>query len=68
MLIFSSPTGVKALTKNFPNFKQGNIKIGAFGPATAKEVIDQGLELNLEAPSKEYPSMTSALKAYLKAN
>jgi len=68
MLIFSSPTGVKALTKNFPNFKQGNIKIGAFGPATSKEVIDQGLELNLEAPSKEYPSMTSALKAYLKAN
>lgn len=66
MLIFSSPTGVKALQKNFPNFEQGNIKIGAFGPATAKEVTAQGLRLDLEAPSKEYPSMASALQAYLK--
>lgn len=66
MLIFSSPTGVKALGENFPDFKQNDIKIGAFGPATAKEVKTQGLRLDLEAPSKEYPSMTSALRAYLK--
>lgn len=66
MLIFSSPTGVKALGENFPDFKQNDIKIGAFGPATAKEVKAQGLRLDLEAPSKEYPSMTSALRAYLK--
>ncbi len=66
MLIFSSPTGVKALGENFPDFKQNDIKIGAFGPATAKEVKVQGLRLDLEAPSKEYPSMTSALRAYLK--
>lgn len=68
MLIFSSPTGVKALKKNFPDFKQGDIKIGAFGPATAKEVEAQGFKLTLTAPSKEYPSMTSALNAYLKEN
>ena len=66
MLIFSSPTGVKALGENFPDFKQNDIKIGTFGPATAKEVKAQGLRLDLEAPSKEYPSMTSALRAYLK--
>lgn len=66
MLIFSSPTGVKALGENFPDFKQNDIKIGTFGPATAKEVKTQGLRLDLEAPSKEYPSMTSALRAYLK--
>ena len=68
MLIFSSPTGVKALKKNFPDFEQGDIKIGAFGPATAKEVEAQGFKLTLTAPSKEYPSMTSALNAYLKEN
>ena len=68
MLIFSSPTGVQALKTNFPGFDQGDIKIGAFGPATAKEVTAQGLRLDLEAPSKEYPSMTSALKAFLKKN
>lgn len=52
MLIFSSPTGVKALKKNFPDFEQGDIKIGAFGPATAKEVEAQGLKLTLTAPSR----------------
>ena len=66
MLVFFSPTGVKALKKNFPDFKQGNIKIAAFGPATAKAVESEGLHLDLQAPSQQYPSMTSALKAYLK--
>ena len=65
MLVFFSPTGVKALKKNFPEFKQGDIKIAAFGPATAKMIPDEGLTLHLEAPSKEYPSMSSALEAFL---
>ena len=65
MLVFFSPTGVKALKKNFPEFKQDDIKIAAFGPATAKMITDEGLTLHLEAPSKEYPSMSSALEAFL---
>ena len=68
MLVFFSPTGVKALKKNFPDFKQGDIKIAAFGPATAKEVEAEGMHIDLVAPSKEHPSMTSALKAYLAEN
>lgn len=65
MMIFFSPTGVQALRKNFPDFKQGNIAIGAFGSATAKAVKDEGLRLDLEAPTKEYPSMTGALNHFL---
>lgn len=68
MLVFFSPTGVKALKKNFPDFTQGDVKIAAFGPATAKTVEEEGWRLDLQAPTKECPSMTSALKAYLKAN
>ena len=68
MLVFFSRTGVKALFQNFPDFKQGDIKIAAFGPATAKEVVAQGLRLDLEAPSQKFPSMTMALKDYLKKN
>lgn len=68
MLVFFSPTGVKALKKNFPDFKQGDIRIGAFGPATAQTVKDEGLRLDLEAPTKDCPSMTGALRAYLKSN
>ena len=68
MLVFFSPTGVRALLKNFPDFKQGDAKIAAFGPATAREIEAQGLRLDLQAPSKEFPSMAMALKNYLKEN
>lgn len=68
MLVFFSPTGVRALLKNFPDFKQGDIKIAAFGPATAREIAAQGLRLDLEAPSKEFPSMAMALRNYLENN
>ena len=65
MLLFFSPTGVKALHKNFPDFVQGDIKIGAFGPATAKTVEEEGLRLDLNAPNDKHTSMTGALKDYL---
>ena len=65
MLIFFSPTGIQSLIKNFPEFNQGDIRIATFGPSTAKAVEDAGLRLDLQAPSEKYPSMTSALKAYL---
>ena len=65
MLIFFSPSGIESLTKNFPNFNQGEIAIGTFGPSTAKAVADAGLRLDLEAPTEKYPSMTSALQHFL---
>ena len=65
MLIFVSPTGVKSFVKDFPNFEQGDVRIGTFGPATSKAITDEGLRLDFQAPSKEYPSMSGALKAYL---
>ena len=68
MMVFFSPTGIKSLLKNFPDFNQGDIKIATFGPATAKSVTDEGLRLDLEAPTKEHASMTGALKGYLEKN
>ena len=65
MLIFFSPSGIESLTKNFPDFKQGDIAIATFGPATAKAARDAGLRLDIEAPSEKYPSMTGALQHYL---
>ena len=68
MLVFFSPAGINALTKNFPDFKQDDLRIATFGPSTAKAVVDAGLRLDLEAPSKEFPSMTGALRHYLENN
>jgi uroporphyrinogen-III synthase len=68
MLVFFSPSGIESLTKNFPDFDQGKIAIGTFGPATAKAVLDAGLRLDLEAPTEKYPSMTGALQHYLLMN
>ena len=65
MLVFFSPAGIESLTKNFPDFNQGDIAIATFGPATAKAVNDAGLRLDLEAPTEKYPSMTGALQHYL---
>ena len=69
MLIFFSPSGVKALMKNFPEFRQGDIVIGTLGPSTAKAVRDAGLRLDIEAPTPQYPSISSAIDDHLrKAN
>ena len=65
MLLFFSPSGIEALSKNFPDFKQGDIAIATFGPTTAKAAEEAGLRLDLKAPSEKYPSMTGALQHYL---
>lgn len=66
MILFFSPSGIASLLKNFPNFDQKEIKIGCFGPTTAKAVRDAGLRLDIEAPNPNVPSMTAALDLYLK--
>ncbi len=65
MLVFFSPSGIEALCKNFPDFKQGDIAIATFGPSTAKAAKEAGLRLDVEAPNEKCPSMTSALQSYL---
>ncbi len=67
MLVFFSPNGIASLKKNFPDFNQGNIAIGTFGPTTAKAASEAGLRIDVEAPSPTAPSMTTALENFLKA-
>lgn len=66
MLLFFSPMGINSLLKNFPDFAQGDIKIGTYGASTAQAVRDAGLRLDLEAPLPGVPSMTMALDNFLK--
>ena len=65
MLVLFSPSGVQSLLHTFPDFVQGDMAIACFGPTTAKAIRDAGLRLDLEAPTPKYPSITSALSAYI---
>ncbi|SHI98426.1 uroporphyrinogen-III synthase [Flavobacterium haoranii] len=65
VLAFFSPTGIKSLFKNFPDFKQNNTRIAVFGVTTQKEALDSGLRVDIMAPTPETPSMTGALEKYI---
>jgi uroporphyrinogen-III synthase len=67
MLVFFSPFGLKSLFENFPDFKQNNTRIAAFGSTTAQAVRDSGLILDIEAPMPNAPSMTMAIESYIKS-
>jgi len=66
VLVFFSPLGIESLYENFPDFKQNDTRIAVFGSQTTKAVEDRGLMANIKAPAPEVPSMTTALKNYLK--
>ncbi len=66
LLVFYSPNEIKSLFDNFPTFIQGEIKVAAFGPATAKAVKESGLRLDIQAPTPTCPSMTQALEEFIK--
>lgn len=65
MAVFFSPSGINAYTNKFPAEVLEKVAVATFGPTTAKTARDAGLRLDLEAPSKEFPSMTAAMKDFL---
>ena len=66
MLVFFSPGGIESLFKNFPDFKQNDTLIAAFGPTTANAVIKNNLRLDVHAPQPNAPSMTAAIENFVK--
>lgn len=68
MYVFFTPMGVTALKANYPNFEQGDIKLGAFGVGTARAIEEQGLRLDLAAPTEAFRSMAQALEHYLESS
>lgn len=66
ILVFYSPSGIKSLYDNFPDFEQKDTKIACFGPHTAKAIKKAGLKLDIEAPSVNAPSMTMALEKFIR--
>ncbi|MBR6489014.1 MAG: uroporphyrinogen-III synthase [Muribaculaceae bacterium] len=65
MIILFTPSGVKSLMQSFPNFKQGNIAIGAMGGKTIEELKANNLRLDLTTSPKA-PSIAAAMDLYIK--
>lgn len=66
IIVFFSPSSVQSLFENFPDFKQNDTRLAAFGPTTHQAILDRGLLLDIAAPTPEAPSMTMAVEQYIK--
>ncbi len=60
-----TPSGLKSLIDNFPEYKQNRTILGAFGENTSKAVTDAGLNIGIKAPIPQAPSMVTALEKFL---
>lgn len=60
-----TPSGLKSLYENKPDFVQNGTSICAFGSNTCKAVEDAGLTLQVKVPSPQTPSMISGLDQLL---
>ena len=65
ILVFFTPAGIRSLKENFPDWKQKNVKIAAFGVKTHEEIKKLGYNLDIAAPTEENPSMIMALEKYI---
>jgi len=65
ILVFFSPSGIESLLSNFPDFKQNDTRIAAFGQSTVQAAEDAGLRIDISAPSPKVPSMSKALDIYI---
>ncbi len=65
MIVVFSPVGVKSLCQNFPDIKSKNKIIAAFGQSTQAALIENGLNINIVAPTKSAPSMAMAIEDYM---
>ena len=68
VLVFFTPAGIRSLKENFPDWEQGDVKIAAWGDSTQDEIKKLGYRLDIEAPTDECKSMSSALEKFITAN
>lgn len=68
LIVFFSPSGIKSLKKNFPDFVQNNKYIGTFGNSTADAAREAGFTVHVEAPTEKAQSMAAAIEQFLAVN
>ncbi len=60
-----SPIGVRSLVKSFPDIKDRNIIIAAFGTSTHAALKEHGIKLTIGAPTQSAPSMAMAIENFI---
>ena len=60
-----SPIGVRSLVKSFPDIKDRDIIIAAFGTSTHAALKEQGIKLTIGAPTQSSPSMAMAIENFI---
>ena len=68
MAVMYNPADLKSLLENFPDFKQGNLKMVAYGKTIAKAMEEAGITVDVKAPTPEAPSVARAIELYLEGN
>jgi len=67
MICLFSPTSVQSLFHSYPKYQQKKTVIAVFGKGTAKAATEAGLNIDIEVPQPEIPSMAMAIEHFLKA-
>ena len=67
MIVFYNPSDVKSLQENFPDFRQDDIKMVAYGRSIVRAMEEAGLQVDVKGPSPEAPSVARAIELYLEA-
>ena len=66
MIALFTPAGVRSIRENFPEWKQGNTVIAAFGAGTVQALEDAGFRVDIKAmPAAEFQSLPVAIADYL---
>lgn len=65
IIVFYSPSDIKSLQENFPEFTQNGIKFATYGTTTLKALKAAKLSADVIAPTPEAPSIAKALLNYL---
>ena len=60
-----TPADVKSLQENFPDFKQGKVKFAGWGKSIVPAMEEAGLNIDIQGPAPEAPSVARAIELYL---
>lgn len=65
MLVLFTPAGVQSVLHNFPDFRQEDRVIACFGQNTIQAAEAAGWNVQIKAPTSQFPSIAAAIDHYL---